>query len=68
MSEPVKVRISAAEVRKRCGGISEMTLWRWLEHPTMEFPKPIYIVRRRFWDADEVEDFLSRQPSSKSAA
>lgn len=41
--------ISANAVRDLCGGVSDMTLWRWLNHPELEFPKPIYIGTRRYW-------------------
>ena len=41
--------LTAAEVRKRYGNISEMTLWRWLNNTALNFPKPIVINRRRFF-------------------
>ena len=41
--------ISANAVRELCGGVSDMALWRWLHHPELNFPKPIYIGRRRYW-------------------
>jgi len=34
-------RIQAAAVRELCGGISDMSLWRWLEY--RNFPKPVHI-------------------------
>lgn len=51
-------RISASPVRQLCGGISDMTLWRWLENPDMNFPKPIYIGRRRYWREAEIIAWL----------
>ena len=41
--------ISANAVRELCGGVSDMTLWRWLTHPELDFPKPIYIGTRGYW-------------------
>lgn len=41
--------ISANAVREICGGVSDMSLWRWLHHPELNFPKPIYIGQRRYW-------------------
>ena len=35
-------RITAAAVRELCGGISDMTLWRWLDR--LGFPRPTYIA------------------------
>jgi predicted DNA-binding transcriptional regulator AlpA len=47
-------RIQAATVRQMCGGISDMTLWRWLDNPELDFPRPIYISRRRYWKEAEI--------------
>ena len=41
--------IGAAAVREMCGGVSDMSVWRWLSDPALQFPKPIYISRRRYW-------------------
>jgi predicted DNA-binding transcriptional regulator AlpA len=49
-------RLQASAVRTLCGDISDMTLWRWLA--TRNFPKPIYIGRRRFWREAEVIEWL----------
>ena len=47
-------RIQSAVVRGLCGGIADMTLYRWLADPEKGFPKPIYIGRRRFWVEAEI--------------
>ena len=32
-------------------GVSDMTLHRWIRHPTMEFPPPSLVINRyRYWD------------------
>jgi len=51
-------RIQAAPVRQMCGGISDMTLWRWLDNPELDFPRPVYIGRRRFWREAEIIAWL----------
>ena len=51
-------RITAATVRELCGGVSDMTLWRWLDNPAMNFPKPIRIGARRYWREAEVAAWL----------
>lgn len=51
-------RIPSKEVRELCGGISDMSLWRWLNNPALDFPKPIYIGRRRYWRESEILDWL----------
>lgn len=59
------------EVRKFCGNVSEMTLWRWLHDDRLDFPKPTIIRNRRYWDEDQLEAFrqrMFRSTLSKSAA
>lgn len=51
-------RIPSAAVRTICGGISYMTLWRWLNDPAMAFPKPIKLGARRYWRQSEVVAWL----------
>ena len=53
--------ITAAVVRDALGGVSDMTLWRWLNDPILNFPKPIYITRRRYWRDVEVSAWLDTQ-------
>lgn len=50
----------SSQVRKRCGGISEMTLWRWRKDPRLNFPEPVTIRGRNFYDDDEVTEFIGR--------
>ncbi|MCK8483948.1 AlpA family phage regulatory protein [Aliiroseovarius sp. S2029] len=50
--------ISAAAVRDLCGGISDMTLWRWLNDPELDFPKPVYIGKRRYWREADMGEWL----------
>jgi predicted DNA-binding transcriptional regulator AlpA len=57
--------ISAAAVRRLCGNVSDMTLWRWLEDPANAFPKPIYIGRRRYWREAEIVAWLDNRPTSR---
>lgn len=55
-------RIPAAAVCNLCGGVSDMTLWRWLNDDALAFPRPVYIGRRRYWREAEVIGWLeSRQ-------
>lgn len=53
--------ISAATVRELCGGISDMSLWRWLNNPELAFPKPIHIAKRRYWREADVIAWLDAQ-------
>lgn len=52
-------RILAEAVRTLCGGISDMTLWRWLNTPALGFPRPVLINRIRYWKRAEVTAWLA---------
>jgi predicted DNA-binding transcriptional regulator AlpA len=73
MSEASIRYISAAMLRARYGGISDMTLWRWLADQALSFPKPLVINRRRFWRLDQLEAWegaqlaKSKRPSESKA-
>lgn len=54
-------RISAHDTRHLCGGVSDMSLWRWLNDPELNFPRPIYISTRRYWKESEVLEWLDAQ-------
>lgn len=59
-------RIQAAQVRSLCGGISDMTLWRWIND--RDFPQPIYIGGRRYWKESDVSNWLDAQPAERGVA
>lgn len=42
-------------------GVSDTTLIRWDGDPTLDFPKPLIIRRRKYRDLDELEAFEARQ-------
>lgn len=48
------VYLPAKKVRNRYGDVSDMTLWRWLNDPTMAFPRPLVINKRRLWKVDDL--------------
>ena len=46
--------LTAPQVRQRYGGISEMTLWRWVR--SGNFPKPRKINNRNYFDEAELDE------------
>jgi predicted DNA-binding transcriptional regulator AlpA len=57
--------LTAKQARARYGGISDMTLWRWLRDPALNFPRPITINRRRFWREESLLEWeRTRAPSA----
>ena len=53
--------LTAAQVRARYGGISDMTLFRWLRDPRLGFVKPILINNRRYFAEAELDEFDTRK-------
>ena len=56
------------EVREICGGISEMTLWRWDRDPDLNFPPPVRINRRKYRDKAAVLAFWRNRLPEAGAA
>lgn len=52
--------VSAKDVRSTLGGVSNMTLHRWLADDRLAFPRPIYIRNRRYFDAGQVSAFKQK--------
>lgn len=60
-------RISAATVQQMCGNVSAMTLHRWLNNPDLDFPKPQYIGRRRYWREADIIAWLEARDTQAAA-
>lgn len=60
--------VSANAVRILCGDVSDMTLWRWLQSPELNFPKPTYIGTRRYWREAEIFDWIEKQANEARGA
>jgi predicted DNA-binding transcriptional regulator AlpA len=64
-----EVLLAALQVRMWLGGISQMTLWRWLGSDAVQFPQPtVRINNRRYWSAGSVRRWLSDRRSQEIAA
>lgn len=59
--------LSASQVRKRYGGISDMSLWRWLRDGELNFPQPIRINNRRFWKLSALEAFERERATTRES-
>lgn len=65
--------MTSADVRQTCGGVSDMTLHRWTRDERADFPRPVYVNRRRYWRADEIRQWWETRsteapPSPRSNA
>lgn len=56
-------KINSKQLREMLGGISDMSLWRFVHSSYLNFPKPTYINKRRFWNSSEIEAWFKQQPS-----
>ncbi|SSC73058.1 unnamed protein product [Ciceribacter sp. T2.26MG-112.2] len=48
--------LTRPQVKQRYS-ISEMTLWRWENSETLEFPKPIVVNRRKFFREEDLTNW-----------
>jgi predicted DNA-binding transcriptional regulator AlpA len=64
-----EVLLTAQQVCARLGGISTMTLWRWLSGDGVGFPQPtLRINKRRYWSAGSIRRWLAERCSTELAA
>ena len=48
-------------------GVCSRTIDRWLGDPELKFPKPVVILKRRYWEAAKLEEW-ERQRAGRGAA
>ena len=51
-----------SELRRRLGGISDMTVWRWRKEGIL--PPPTVIRGRNYWPASVIERLLQGEPAA----
>lgn len=57
--------ISAKVARERCGGKSNITLYRWIHDENLGFPRPVYINGRRYFVESEIASFIDAQTAGR---
>jgi hypothetical protein len=67
MSETHEILAPASAVEKRYQKCNR-TIARWLDDPELNFPKPIYIRKRRYWRENELAAWERSQASKARAA
>lgn len=63
----MRTLITARQVRDRTGKISAMTLWRWLRDDRLNFPKPVVVLRRRYWYEADIDNWLNTRALTSAA-
>jgi hypothetical protein len=71
-TEPVKspdaandIFLTGPQVKARYGNVSDMAIHRWLNHATMNFPRPIYIGERKYWRLSALVAYEQRAATVK---
>jgi predicted DNA-binding transcriptional regulator AlpA len=59
--------VTSREVRRMFGGVSEMTLWRWMRSESVQFPQPISISNKNYWLLGDLRRFRERCASRAHA-
>jgi len=59
--------VTSREVRRMFGGVSEMTLWRWMRSESIRFPRPISISNKNYWLLGDLRRFRERCASRANA-
>ncbi len=52
---------TARKVRSQLGGVSDVTLWRRVRNPDLDFPKPTKISGRLYFRGDEIDAWIEAQ-------
>ncbi|PRY85782.1 helix-turn-helix transcriptional regulator [Donghicola tyrosinivorans] len=60
--------IKPETVRELCGGVSDMSIWRWLQDPELGFPVPVHISKNRYWFEVEVRAWINEQRRKSRSA
>ena len=63
-----QVLLTAAQVRRRFGSISDMTLRRWLNNTKLKFHSPTSINGRRYWYEGELDAWERARVSAEKIA
>jgi hypothetical protein len=46
------------KAREFCGGVSEMTFWRWDRDPSVGLPAPVIINGRKYRRLSQLQNFV----------
>jgi predicted DNA-binding transcriptional regulator AlpA len=59
--------LTAPQIRKQFGGRSDVWLWRLLNDERANFPKPVVVLRCRYFPLSEIEawEASNRAPSKQ---
>jgi hypothetical protein len=53
-------------LRKRCGGVSAVTWWRWTRDPSLNFPQGRLVNNRWYYPVAEVMAWWNARPQQRA--
>jgi predicted DNA-binding transcriptional regulator AlpA len=59
--------LNSAQVKARCGNVSDMCIWRWLRDERVAFPQPIQINRRNYWRLGDLRAWQAKHTNKVAA-
>ena len=60
--------LNSAQARAKVGGVTDMTLWRWMRDDRVKFPIPIKLNRINYWRQGDVRRWLAERQAQKAVA
>jgi predicted DNA-binding transcriptional regulator AlpA len=63
--DSVDVYLTAKQLRTRFGGISDMTIFRWLRDEQLQFPQPMVLNARRYWLLSDIQAWEQKHATGK---
>jgi predicted DNA-binding transcriptional regulator AlpA len=59
--------LTSTQVCARFGGVTTMSLWRWMNDEKTAFPKPVKINNRNYWRLGDLRIWQACRPQSVAA-
>lgn len=60
--------LTSTQVCGRFGGVTTMSLWRWMHDENIAFPKPVKINNRNYWRLGDLRDWQATRPQQVATA
>jgi predicted DNA-binding transcriptional regulator AlpA len=59
--------LNSAQVKARCGNVSDMCIWRWLRDDRVQFPQPVQINKRNYWRLGDLRAWQAKHTNKVAA-
>jgi hypothetical protein len=60
--------LNSKQVREACGGVDDVTIWRWRKNERIGFPAPDAVINgRNYWYRSKVRHFQAEQAAKTRA-